>query len=219
MRSPRLARLILALSLSLALPALAQEDRGEQGGAGDELALGPDVSVTVGPPAGPPLSGEALEARTDVLSHVMRCPVCQGLSIADSPSESARNMKRQVRAMIAAGYDDDQILLYFETAYGEFVRMVPKATGFNLLVWIIPGLALLGGLGLVRGTVRRRSDASAAERLPASARQGARETGTDLDPWLAQVRAELGDVATEEATTVAGDEPESQAITPEGSPA
>jgi cytochrome c-type biogenesis protein CcmH len=183
--------LLLALALVVAAPAAGQDDRGERGGQGDELALGPDVARTVGPPAGPPLSGAELEARTDAMAHVMRCPVCQGLSIADSPSESSRNMKRQVRAMIAAGYDDDQVILYFETAYGEFVRMVPKAKGFNLLVWIVPGLALLGGLALVGGTVRRRTSPEAEAALPASARQKARDTDEALDPWLAQVREEL----------------------------
>lgn len=181
----------LLVVLLLALPAVAQDDRGERGGTGDELALGPDVAGTVGPPSGSPLSGEALETRTDDMAHVMRCPVCQGLSIADSPSESSRNMKRQVRAMIAAGYDDDQVLLYFETAYGEFVRMVPKAEGFNLFIWIFPGIALLGGLGFVIGTVRRRSDPALKAALPASARQAARDSDEELDPWLQQVREEL----------------------------
>ena len=183
--------LVVVFCLMVVAPAAGQDDRGERGGSSDELALGPDVERTVGPPAGPPLSGAALEERTDAMAHVMRCPVCQGLSIADSPSESSRNMKRQVRAMIAAGYDDDQVLLYFETAYGEFVRMVPKAQGFNLLVWIIPALALLGGLGLVGRTVRRRSDAGEQAALPPAARQAARDSDEALDPWLDKVREEL----------------------------
>jgi len=190
--------LLLLMALLVATPVFAQEDRGEQGGEDAELALGPDVESTVGPPAGPVLTGEALDLRTDTLSEVMRCPVCQGLSINDSPSESARNMKRQVRAMIAAGYDDDQVLLYFETAYGEFIRMVPKAKGFNLLVWIIPVVGLLGGLWLVMGTVRRREDVASSGALPPSAKQKPRESEDTLDPFLAQVRAELGAAAASE---------------------
>lgn len=185
------AMALAALVAVLALPATAQEDRGEQGGDEAALALGPDVERTVGPPARPELSGDALEAATDALSHVMRCPVCQGLSIADSPSESSRNMKRQVRAMLAAGYDEDQVLLYFETAYGEFVRMVPKPTGFNLLAWIIPALGLVAGVLLWRGTVRRRTKPDAKKALPATARQAARDSDEELDPYLAQIREEL----------------------------
>jgi len=184
-------RLILLLALLLVTPAVAQDDRGEQGTDRDALALGPDVERTMGPPPGPTLTGVALAARTDALAHVLRCPVCQGLSIADSPSESSRNMKRQVNAMIAAGYEDEQIVGYFETAYGEFVRMVPKPVGFNLFVWIIPGIALLGGLGLVGATVRRRTSPAQRAALPPAARQAARESDEALDPWLDQVREEL----------------------------
>lgn len=188
----KLLFLLPALLLALTGPALGQEDRGEQAEPHEVLALGPDVESTVGPPAGPPIDGQVLEDRTNALSHVMRCPVCQGLSIADSPSESSRNMKRQVKAMLAAGYDEEQVLLYFETAYGEFVRMVPKARGFNLLVWIIPGLALLGGVGIFLRTTRRKVVANEAAELPPSARQAARDAGDEsLEPWLDQVRQEL----------------------------
>lgn len=186
--------------LLLAVPAIAQEDRGEQGTEQDELALGPDVERTVGPPSGPALTGATLNEHTDGLSDIMRCPVCQGLSVNDSPSESARNMKRQIRAMVAAGYDDEQVLLYFETAYGEFIRMVPKADGFNLLVWIIPGLGLLAGLGMVLMTVRRREEQASTPKLPPAAMQRARTSDESLDPYLAQVRAELGETPSEESS-------------------
>jgi cytochrome c-type biogenesis protein CcmH/NrfF len=191
--------LILSVLL-LAVPALAQEDRGETGDAEDALALGPDVESTVGPPAGPVLTGAELEAATDALSGIMRCPVCQGLSVNDSPSESARNMKRQIRAMVAAGYDDEQILSYFEAAYGEFIRMVPRAKGFNLLVWFIPAFGLLAGLGMVMMTVRKREDEAATKALPPAARQTARASDESLDPFLAQVRAELGEAPAEESS-------------------
>ena len=195
---------LLVLALALVTPAWGQDDRGEQGAEQDALALGPDVARAVGPPAGPPLTGTALDLRTNALAEVVRCPVCQGLSLNDSPSESARNMLRQVRAMIAAGYDDDQVLLYFETAYGEFIRMVPRARGFNLLVWIIPVVGLLAGLWLVRRAVLRREDVVAEQALPPIARQKARESDEALDPFLAQVRAELAEPAPDAVESTDG---------------
>ena len=68
----------------------------------------------------------------------------------------ATNMKAQVRELLAAGYDEEQILAYFERSYGEFVRLEPPLRGVNWLVWLAPPLALLGGLVLVRRTLRRR---------------------------------------------------------------
>ena len=69
------------------------------------------------------MSGSALDAKTAEVSALLRCPVCQGMSIADSPSEMAVNMKHQVRALLERGYTQDQILDYFERSYGQFVRL------------------------------------------------------------------------------------------------
>jgi cytochrome c-type biogenesis protein CcmH len=168
------------------------EDKGEFVDEAASLQLGADVEAKAGPPAGPPLDGAALEARTKALASTMRCPVCQGLSVQDSPSESARNMKAQVRAMVAAGYDDAQILGYFESAYGEFIRMLPRAEGFNLLAWGLPGAGLLLG-ALVSVWVIRQSLAGVDQGAAAapSAGSAARTSPPDADPWLQQVREEV----------------------------
>lgn len=172
MRSPSwLAAPLLALALAAASPALA----------------GTDPSAVVGPPAGPPLSGEALTAETNAVSKHLRCPVCQGLSVADSPSESALAMKAEVQDLVAQGYSQTQVLDYFEASYGEFIRLEPKAEGLNLLVWIAPGLALVGGLGWVAATMRRRGAASPG--LEAAAEP----VDPALAPWLAQVHRDVGD--------------------------
>lgn len=167
----RLAAPLFALALCLAAPAQA----------------GTDPSTVVGPPAGPPLSGEALTAETNAVSKHLRCPVCQGLSVADSPSESAKAMKDEVQDLVAKGYSQDQVLDYFEASYGEFIRLEPKAEGWNLLVWVAPGLALAGGLGWVYTTMRRRGAAAG----PAEAELEAVDPG--LAPYLAQVHRDVGD--------------------------
>lgn len=182
--------LLILLLLPLLLAASWTEDRGEAGTQADALALGVDVERQVGPPAGTPKTGLELEDGTTALASRLRCPSCQSHSINDSPSESARNMKRQVRAMVAAGYDEDQVLAYFEAAYGEFVLMMPKARGFNAAVWLAPGLLLVLGLVVVARTIgRKRGDEAQAGagwgEDSASADEG------DLAPYLARVRQEL----------------------------
>jgi len=116
----------------------------------------------LGAPRGAPLSGTALDARTDEVGSLLRCPVCQGLSIADSPSTTARNMKAEVREKLAAGYDREQILAHFERSYGEFVRLEPRMRGVNLLVWLGPLAALVGGAGVVTLFLRRSRPAASA---------------------------------------------------------
>jgi cytochrome c-type biogenesis protein CcmH len=75
------------------------------------------------------------------------------MSVADSPSTVALDMKQQVRDLLARGYNQDQILNYFEGSYGQFVLLKPK----NPIVWILPVVVLLVGAVLVVVTLRRIS--------------------------------------------------------------
>lgn len=143
-----------------------------------------DPASIVGPPAGPPQRGAALESQTHTVAKLLRCPVCQGLSVADSPSESALAMQAEVQDLVAAGYDEEQILLYFEASYGQFIRLEPTFDGINVLVWCGPGaLVLLGGAWILR-SVRRGGRARPASALAAP------EVDPALRPYLERVRAE-----------------------------
>jgi len=117
-----------------------------------------DVESVVGVPAGARLAGDALSVRTKAVASRLRCPVCQGLSVWDSPAAMAVNMKNEVQALLAEGYLDRQVLEYFEHSYGEFVRLAPRATGIGVLVWSLPMVMLVGGVIIVfRMHVRRPS--------------------------------------------------------------
>ncbi|MBL8960815.1 MAG: cytochrome c-type biogenesis protein CcmH [Gemmatimonadetes bacterium] len=100
-----------------------------------------------------PVTGadSALERRTREVASELRCPVCQGLSIADSPSDLALEMKGLVREQLAAGKSPEEIRAYFIGKYGEWVLLEPKAEGLNLLVYLLPvALVIGGGLFVVR---------------------------------------------------------------------
>jgi cytochrome c-type biogenesis protein CcmH len=141
------------------------------------LAFAPDA------PRGQPLSGKLLDERTEEVGALLRCPVCQGLSIADSPATMARNMKAEVREKLAAGYDQEQILADFERSYGEFVRLQPPMRGVNWLVWFGPAGVLLAGGAMVAWALRRSqrpkeplqrdSDLPSRDTLPADPRLAA----------------------------------------------
>jgi cytochrome c-type biogenesis protein CcmH len=119
----------------------------------------PRSSSGIGTPKGTPLAGADLDARTAEVGALLRCPVCQGLSVADSPATMARNMKAEVREKLAAGYDREQILQHFERSYGEFVRLEPPMRGVNWLVWLGPLAALLGGGVVVAWALKRSKHA------------------------------------------------------------
>ena len=139
-----------------------------------------DARAVVGPPRGRVLSGAELDAASDDVAAVLRCPVCQGLSVADSPTDLARNMKQQARELLAAGYQREQVLAYFESSYGEFVRLQPPLRGVNWLVWVAPVAGLLGGVFVIARTLRRPP--SKPDPAPANV------ADDGLEPYLRRVR-------------------------------
>ena len=118
-------------------------------------------------PATPPVvmtaADSLLEARTRNLSAQLRCPVCQGLSLQDSPSELSQQMRDVVRSQIALGKSDEEVKAYFVERYGEWILMAPKARGFNLLVYVLPFLGLIAGASVLFFAVRRWTRASAID--------------------------------------------------------
>ena len=104
-------------------------------------------------------SGSVQETQLDrdvrAVAAELRCPVCQGLSLADSPSELSQEMKDVIRAQLAEGKSPAEVKAYFVSKYGEWILMEPKAEGFNLAVYVLPVLALLGGGAFVFFTARR----------------------------------------------------------------
>ena len=96
-----------------------------------------------------------LEERTREIASELRCVVCQNLSVADSPSEMAQQMRAIVREQVEAGKTTEQINDFFVSKYGEWVLLKPKTTGFSALLWILPYVVLLSGVIAALLFVRR----------------------------------------------------------------
>src|SRR3972149_3396269 len=101
-----------------------------------------------------------LEQQVHHIADELRCPVCQNLSVADSPSGLAQEMRGLIREQLEQGRSREEVLAYFVSKYGEWVLRTPKPSGFNLLVYVIPFLgAAVGVAGILvalRRWVRRR---------------------------------------------------------------
>jgi len=122
-----------------------------------------------------------LEDRVREIASALRCVVCQNLSVADSPSDLAKEMRNVVREQVQQGKTREEVQAYFVSRYGEYVLLEPPKRGFNLLVWGLPFLAVVAGGGVVYLVVRRWT-----EQTP-----GARPA---VDPAYAErVRRELKD--------------------------
>ena len=138
-----------------------------------------------------PPPNEEVERRTYGLAKILRCPVCQGLSVADSQSDAAVAMKNRIQELVALGYADEQIVDYFVGRYGEFVLLQPKAE--HWFVWFAPVVGLFVGLGAV--AVRWRSSNASADKSSGdgTASIESNNTSAEGDAYRAQILAELED--------------------------
>jgi cytochrome c-type biogenesis protein CcmH len=123
-------------------------------GPGQGLALLLVAAALVG--AATPVSEDTVQA----VAANLRCVVCQSLSVADSPSETARQMRDIIRERLAAGETPEQVTAYFVARYGNWILLAPPRRGFTLLVWVAPFAALAVGLVVVVVAVRRWSRAA-----------------------------------------------------------
>ena len=129
-----------------------------------------------------PLDAER-EARVQRLGKQLRCPVCQGTSIADSPSSIARAQLDKVRELVAEGKSDDEIFDYFVARYGDFALLSPRKQGVTSALWLAPGLLIILGIVIILLQVKKK--APAPPPAPASAAEAA------VDPFLEAVRKDL----------------------------
>ena len=100
-------------------------------------------------------SDTVLEAQVRAVASELRCPVCQGESIQDSPSALAQEMRTIVREQLAAGKSPEDVKRYFTDKYGEWILLRPRAVGWNVLVYVLPLIALLAGAAVVMRATRR----------------------------------------------------------------
>ena len=164
----------------LAAPVHAQDDAGVVSGVQAPAVPGGLAE----PPAFAPPDAETAEQRTTQIGGRLRCPVCQGLSIADSNADSAKTMYARVGELVRLGYSQEQIEDYFVDRYGEWVRLAPPAEGMHWIIWLGPVIALVAGAGAVG--LRARQAAAPAAAAPADP-----PPEPEADPYRQRILDEL----------------------------
>ena len=116
--------------------------------------------------------------RTDALAADLRCPDCQGLSVADSQTAAAREIRRQIDDLVASGATDAEVRAHFVDRYGEWILLAPSSSA----AWILPFAALaLGVAALVTWLARRRPAPVAAKALDEATRRRLHDEADALD--------------------------------------
>ncbi len=94
-------------------------------------------------------------ARAELIAGNLRCPFCNGESIAEAPSQIARDLELFVVAKVGEGWTDEEIYTYFVDRYGERVRLDPPLAGWGAVLWLSP--LVVAGVGVAAILSRKRS--------------------------------------------------------------
>lgn len=100
------------------------------------------------------LPNQAQEAQAMALMDSIRCVVCQGQPISGSDADLAGDMRRVIREQIASGKKPEQVRAWLVSRYGDWVSFKPVVRTATLPLWLVPLLALLGGLWLISRRIR-----------------------------------------------------------------
>jgi cytochrome c-type biogenesis protein CcmH len=105
--------------------------------------------------AWPDSGSRTVHQRVQDLASELRCPDCEGLSVADSSSSSARAIRADVERRIRAGEDDEEIRQAYVDRFGESILLNPEGGGLGVIVWGLPVLVLVVGAGGIALALRR----------------------------------------------------------------
>ncbi|HSM44244.1 MAG TPA: cytochrome c-type biogenesis protein CcmH [Acidimicrobiia bacterium] len=87
--------------------------------------------------------------RVEAIGERIKCPVCQGESIANSPSEMARDMMSLVEERVEQGASDEAIVDDLLASYSGAVLLDPPVSGSTLILWLAPLGALVVGAWVI----------------------------------------------------------------------
>ena len=96
------------------------------------------------------------EDRVDSITQRVACPICDGESVFESQNNASRSIRNEVTEMVRLNeLSDDEIIAFIENRYGADVLLVPKASGFDALIWVLPTIGFVVGVAALVVVFRR----------------------------------------------------------------
>ena len=148
----------------LGIPALgllsakggAQALQTFNGPMADANAVYRPVSLAVKLNASPSMTA----AQRDDLEHQIHCQCGCNLDVytcrtTDFSCSVSPAMHADVMGLVAGGHTAQEILAAFKSVYGEKVLMAPNKSGFNLVGYTMPFVALAAGAVMVSALLKR----------------------------------------------------------------
>jgi cytochrome c-type biogenesis protein CcmH len=112
-------------------------------------------------------SQQTLDQQMHDVASQLKCLVCQGESVADSPATLSQQMRGVIRQQLQSGKSEQEVIQYFVSRYGDRILLSPPWQGLTLLAWLVPIALMLGGILLLFLVLR--SWQSQADKSPLAA--------------------------------------------------
>ncbi len=94
-------------------------------------------------------SKRTLDQRVHDVASQLKCLVCQGESVADSPATLSLQMRGVIRQQLQSGKSEQEVVQYFVSRYGDRILLSPPWQGLTLLTWLVPIALMVGGILLL----------------------------------------------------------------------
>jgi cytochrome c-type biogenesis protein CcmH len=135
---------------------------------------------------------KTLDQQAQDVGSQLKCLVCQGESVADSPALLSQQMRVIIRQQLRSGKSEQEVIQYFQARYGDKILYAPPERGFDLLAWLVPIAMLLGGAILLFFVVRDWRKSSRSDTTE-DVSELANVDETDLKRYREQLEQELAD--------------------------
>lgn len=84
------------------------------------------------------------EERVEEISKQLACPVCNGETVYESRNSQSASIRIEIAAQVrTTDASDDEIIAYIVQNFDARTQLLPSATGFESLVWVLPVVALV----------------------------------------------------------------------------
>lgn len=122
------------------------------------------------------------------------CPVCENTPLDVCPTQACEDWREIIREQLAEGKSEEEIEQYFVQQYGVRVLAEPPQRGFNLLVWLLPILAVVLGVfvfGYYLTNIREAAGDDGSDTLMVGQAALEPPSAADSDDYLSRVEKEV----------------------------
>jgi cytochrome c-type biogenesis protein CcmH len=95
---------------------------------------------------GAPVHAQTPTPSADAVNKIAKelyCPTCANVPLDQCGTQACADWREEIRRLLAEGKTEAEIRAYFVAQHGERVLSAPRPQGINLLLWLLPVVALL----------------------------------------------------------------------------